>query len=261
MSQNKNINVNTNANVNVNANANTKVIKVNETKKTSTDINTYEYSDLLKNSFQITYVLLLTTATITIIEALRTNNPEVRHILNLETCISIIAGYFYSVFIVKIEDYKDRTFNWKGITRIRYIDWSITTPLMLLVLCLVLSMQSKKSVNVFIYLGIVLLNYAMLIMGYLGEADILNRFLACILGFIPFFAMFYIIYVNYVNTSKSGTGNYVLFILYLIVWSMYGIVFLLPEEIKNTATNFLDLTAKCFIGLGLWAYYTGVLSN
>lgn len=260
MSENKNINVNTNANVNVNANANTKVIKVNETKKASTDITSYEYSDLLKNSFQITYVLLLTTATITIIEALRTNNSEVRHILNLETCISIIAGYFYSVFIVKVEDYKDHLFNWKGITRIRYIDWSITTPIMLLVLCLVLSMESKKTVNVFIYLGIVILNYIMLIMGYLGESGVLNQFVACILGFIPFFLMFYIIYVNYVNSPKSGIGNYVLFILYIVIWSMYGVVFLLPEEIKNTITNFLDLSAKCFVGLGLWAYYTGVLS-
>jgi len=261
MSEKENINVNTNANVNVNANANTKVIKINDNKKKSTDINNYEYSDFLKNSFHITYVLLLTTATITIIEALRTNNHEVRHILNLETCISIIACYFYSVFIVKVEDYKDNSFNWKAITRIRYIDWAVTTPLMLLALCLVLSINSKKTVNVFIYLAIVILNYTMLYIGYLGEADILNRFLACILGFIPFFAMFYIIYANYVNIAKPKVENSILFLLYLIIWAMYGIVFLLPEETKNTITNFLDLTSKCFIGLGLWAYYTGVLSN
>lgn len=241
----------------------TKVIKVTEDKKASTDINTYEYSDLLKNSFHITYVLLLTTATITIIEALRTSDPHVRHILNLETCISIIAGYFYSVFNVKVADYKDKSFNWVAITRIRYIDWSVTTPLMLLALCLVLSMNTNNknsSINVFKYLIIVILNYLMLILGYLGEIGKINRFMACILGFIPFFVMFYYIYINYVNVPKSNSANYVLFTVYIIIWSMYGIVFLLPEETKNTITNFLDLTAKCFVGLGLWAYYTGVIS-
>ena len=240
----------------------TKVIKVTEDAKASTDINTYEYSDLLKNSFHITYVLLLTTATITIIEALRTNNPEIRHILNLETCISIIAGYFYSVFNIKVADYKDKSFNWQAITRIRYIDWSVTTPLMLLVLCLVLTMNTNRysSVNVFKYLVIIALNYVMLIFGYLGEIGKMNRFMACIFGFIAFFAMFYFIYVNYVHINKSKSDNYILFIIYIIIWSMYGIVFLLPEETKNTITNFLDLTAKCFVGLGLWAYYTGVLS-
>ena len=60
---------------------------------------------LIHFSFMITYVILLTTATITFIEALRTQNPRIRHILNLETCISCVAGYFYGLFIVKINLY------------------------------------------------------------------------------------------------------------------------------------------------------------
>jgi len=228
------------------------------------DINNFEYSDLIKNSFQITYVLLITTATITIIEALRTNNAEVRHILNLETCISIIAGYFYSLFIIKVEDYKSPSFNWNTITRIRYIDWSITTPLMLLVLCLVLSMHSNKKVNLFTFIIIVILNYTMLYLGYIGETGAISRISSCILGFIAFFAMFYIIFICYVHSDSNGKkynmANYVLFTLYILIWSLYGVVFMFPEETKNTVTNFLDLTAKCLIGLGLWAYYTEVLT-
>ena len=53
----------------------------------------------IKFSFMITYILLLTTATITFIEALRTNNPTIRHIFNLETCISLVASYFYLLFL------------------------------------------------------------------------------------------------------------------------------------------------------------------
>ena len=49
----------------------------------------------VKFSFTVTFIVLLTTGTITFIEAIRTQNPMIRHILNLETCISIIAGYFY----------------------------------------------------------------------------------------------------------------------------------------------------------------------
>jgi len=222
-----------------------------------TDI--YKDNNLLKNSFQITYVLLLTTATITFIEALRTNNVLVRHILNLETCISLVACYFYSIFIVKVADYNPDSFDWNEITKIRYIDWSITTPIMLLVLCLFLSANTTKSVNIFKYLIIVILNYTMLYLGYIGEIGIMSRMLSFFLGFIVFFALYYFIFINYLKNSKSQS-NYVMFIFYIVVWSMYGIVFLLPEETKNTLTNFLDLIAKCFVGLGIWAYYTGIIT-
>ena len=47
--------------------------------------------DRLIFSFTLTYILLLTTGTITLIEALRTKIPLVRHIFNLETVISVIA--------------------------------------------------------------------------------------------------------------------------------------------------------------------------
>ena len=53
----------------------------------------------VKNSFYFTYVFLITTGVITFVEALRNPVPQIRHIMNLETCISIIAGYFYGVFI------------------------------------------------------------------------------------------------------------------------------------------------------------------
>ena len=54
--------------------------------------------ELVKNSFYITYAFLMTTATITLIEALRTKNPKIRNILNLETCISISDWFGYTFF-------------------------------------------------------------------------------------------------------------------------------------------------------------------
>ena len=64
------------------------------------DLNQENEEDrLVKYTFFITYAFLVTTATITFIEAIRNKDPKIRHILNLETCISIVAAYFYGVFI------------------------------------------------------------------------------------------------------------------------------------------------------------------
>lgn len=217
----------------------------------------------IKFSFTITYILLLTTATITFIEAMRTKNPVVRHVLNLETCVSVVAGYFYSIFTTKIAEYetsaklgssRDTEDFWKEIIETRYVDWSITTPLMLLALCVVLSNEINVVVHLPIMLLIVGLNYAMLYAGYLGETHVLDRTTANIAGFLPFFAMFGVIYWKYV-APKYNLTNRVLFYFYLFVWSIYGIVYFFDEETKNIAMNILDLFAKCLIGLGLWVYY------
>jgi hypothetical protein len=215
----------------------------------------------VKASFMITYILLLTTGTITFIEALRTPVPEVRHILNIETCISVVAGYFYSIFNTQIEEFgkKDIPIDWADITKTRYIDWSITTPLMLLVLCVVLGLCIGKKVHFKTMCSIILLNYVMLYSGYLGEAKAIGRELAFIVGFIPFFAMFYLIYVSFV-LPKYCFENYVLYFIFLTVWGFYGIAYMFEESYKNIAMNILDCIAKCFIGIGLWAYYSRVMT-
>lgn len=205
----------------------------------------------LYETFHLTYVVLLTTGTITFIEALRTADPMVRHILNLETCISIIAAYFYSVFLEKIKG----PYTWPEITKIRYLDWSITTPIMLLALCLAMVYNVGAHLHLSLILTVVCLNYLMLGVGYLGETQRLPRIEAAVIGFIPFFFMFWLIY----GLVGKSLANKILFWLYFVVWSMYGVVYLLDDETKQILTNVLDLIAKCFIGLGLWAYYTHIV--
>jgi bacteriorhodopsin len=214
----------------------------------------------VKASFYITYVLLFTTSLITFIEAMRTQNPLIRHIFNLETCISLIGGYFYSVFISQLDDCEKRGIHidWDVITKTRYIDWFITTPIMLLTLCMVLAKESKTLIHLSTFLIIVFLNYAMLYIGYLGETNMLNRNIACIGGFIPFAMIFYIIYKKYTITTK-GISKYFLLILYVIIWSLYGLVYLLDESSKNIAMNILDCIAKCLVGIFIWVYYTNII--
>ena len=104
--------------------------------------------ELVKMTFYITYVFLLTTATITFIEAMRTKDAKIRNILNLETCISVVAAYFYGKFVNDIEK---EGVNYKKINLTRYTDWYITTPIMLLVLVLALLYNTGGRLNFFTF--------------------------------------------------------------------------------------------------------------
>lgn len=214
-----------------------------------------------KASFMITYILLLTTATITFIEALTTTIPGVRHVLNLETAISIIAGYFYSVFLGQFEAFSkdNKQIDWSDITKTRYVDWIITTPIMLFALSIVLSMNVKKTINLSFLILIIVLNYIMLLTGYLGEVKVLSRAVALFGGFAAFFAMFYLIFINFIQ-PKYVFANTILYVFYIIIWGLYGVAYMFSEEYKNIFLNILDCIAKCFVGLGLWVYYTKTIS-
>lgn len=214
-------------------------------------------SDTVRFSFMIVYTILLTTGTITLIEALRTNIDQARHVFNLETCISIIAAYYYSIFITKTSNPAVEV-DWGEITKLRYIDWSITTPLMLIVLCIFLSKNSNKNITFRTMSIILALNYAMLGIGYYGVVNPELKLFTMIGGFIPFVAMFYLIYINYMGSSKP---NKILLGIYLVLWGVYGVVYMWSEEYKNIAMNILDLIAKCFVGLGLWIYFTKIVKK
>lgn len=211
----------------------------------------------IQASFTVTFVLLATTATITFIEALRTPTPYVRHVMNLETAISIIAGYFYTVFIGIIND-KTSKYDWKDFTALRYLDWSITTPLMLISLCLVTGSATNVPIKLPVICAILGLNYLMLYTGYLGEMGSLSRPVATVAGFVPFVIMFSIVYAVFMSVKNVHSNN-ILFGTYLVVWSMYGVVYLLDEERKNIATNILDAVSKCIVGIGLFLFYSRVI--
>jgi bacteriorhodopsin len=209
----------------------------------------------LTNTFFLTYVVLFTTGTITFIESIRTANSAIRHILNLETCISIVAVFFYTQFMKMIQT---NNINFAEITRLRYVDWSITTPMMILALTLVLSFNSKQRVSLQNYILLILLNYGMLSMGYLGESGRMDKVKASIAGFVFFFAMFAFIWVLFLMNSKS-MNSLVVYSLYFVVWAIYGIVYFFNEKNKNISYNVLDLIAKGLIGIGLWTYLADVI--
>lgn len=222
---------------------------------------------MLKSSFYITYAFLMTTGTITFIEALRTTDPHVRNIMNLETCISIVAAFFYARFMADL--YEDAPENDEeqpdgdlteeqhaSIIRTRYIDWSITTPIMLLVLLMVLVRNDATTTIPFAkYAVILVLNYAMLGLGFLGETGHIPLLASNAAGFLSFAGMFTYIYRNFV---RAQFDDKLVFWLFASVWSLYGVSQLLHPMSRNLAYNGLDLVAKCFVGIFLWAYFTKV---
>jgi bacteriorhodopsin len=215
---------------------------------------------LLKNTFYFTYVLLLTTGTITFIEALRTPFPEVRHIMNLETCISLIAGYFYSIFNQEVKESDDKKIplDYAKINRIRYIDWTLSTPLMILALSLFLSKKSGVPIKLLTFLALLILDLGMIGLGYMGETGFINKKVAWVTSFICFFLLFGLIAYTFLR-SKYDVASIVVFSIFFVVWSVYGMVYNLDEERKNTIFNILDSIAKCIVGITLWAYFTKIL--
>jgi bacteriorhodopsin len=208
----------------------------------------------VKNSFYTSYMLLITTGTITLIEALRTKDDKIRHIMNIETCISIIAGVFYGRFIKMIEENR---IDFKKINELRYLDWFTTTPLMLLGLGLVLTYNLKISFKFKSLLIMVLLNFGMLIMGYLGEIGKINKYFATLGGFVLYGFLFYYIYSKFIK-GKKVIQNTIIYFVFVIFWAIYGIAYMADDKLKNLIYNVLDVFAKCFVGIGFWAYFAGL---
>ena len=91
----------------------------------------------------------------------------------------------------------------------------------------------------------------MLLIGYLGEKNIIPVIYSFSIGFVFFATSFYLIYKNFAQYSQSGKR---VFYIITTIWSLYGIAHLLGKIGKNTAYNILDLISKN--ALGVFLVYT-----
>ena len=214
---------------------------------------------LVRFSFYNTYAFLLTTATITFIEAMRNPDPKIRHILNLETVISVVAAFFYSQFVTRIQD-QEKEIDYESINITRYTDWAITTPVMLLVLVLAILYNSKAgSLPVSKYVIILVLNFAMLIFGYLGEMGAISKDNGQFFGFVAFAALYGYIYYHFVRPNPIF-DNRMIYWVFVFFWALYGVIYQMDDQLRNIGYNVLDLFAKCFVGIFFWAYFTKIFS-
>jgi hypothetical protein len=179
----------------------------------------------------------------------------IKQMLVLEVIVQVIEGSFYIYWFKNFTDILN-------ITPKRYFDWAFTTPTMLITLVFYLIFLKYQDDNnsyqlnffdlfnqeFYTIIIILLLNWLMLLFGYLGEINVLPVLLGVFLGFIPFLIYYYIIYKKYALLSNEGSN---IFFYFFIVWSLYGIVAVLPYNIKNMCYNILDLFSKNFFGIFL----------
>ena len=199
------------------------------------------------------------------------NVPEkheiLQNVLTLETIVQFIEISFY-IFVLK----SMAVTSLSKMAAARYLDWFITTPIMLLTSIIFFKYEEYlennvgKKIDFWNFLkterdNIIIIttcNFLMLFFGYLGEIGIIDMKVSLTLGFLFFGITFYYIYTNYAVKSKNGT---LLFYYILLIWGSYGIGAMMPHETKNNMFNILDIFSKNFFGLYLYYRISKIKSN
>jgi len=177
-------------------------------------------------------------------------------VLVLETVVQFIEFSFYVWLVYNFNNIKI------DISVVRYYDWFLTTPTMLFALiCFMVYFHKKTQQNssteemslTNIYHEnsnainkILVSNALMLLLGYLGELNIISKFSGFMGGTFFLLYAFYYLYVTFVQDQSI---NKYLFWFNFILWSGYGIAYLLSHENKNNMYNILDVFAKNLNGL------------
>jgi bacteriorhodopsin len=175
-----------------------------------------------------------------------------KDLLKVELVVQVIEFIFYIWLF-----YFFKTVS-RNITPFRYLDWALTTPLMLITLSAFLTHDDSTSSrlsdflsnNVGSIIKIVILNATMLLFGFIGELGYLNPYVSSALGFIPFTMNFKYIKDTFLPSSEDKVKNGI-FYWFVFFWGLYGVSAVMSYTNKNTAYNILDIFAKNFFGLFL----------
>ncbi|MBI95534.1 hypothetical protein CL656_00060 [bacterium] len=197
----------------------------------------------------ITQFIIGIICTIGLFIPIKPKDQVLNSILVMETIVQFIEFVFYYWLVKNINNIN------YDVTYIRYFDWVITTPTMLL--SLIIFMIYINSNEIITFTGVIQdnsnkifqilsLNAFMLLFGFLGEIKYLSKTLSFLFGSIFFVMSFALIYFNYV---KNSTLNNYIFYINFIIWALYGISFLLSYTNKNIMYNILDIFSKNLNGL------------
>lgn len=200
----------------------------------------------------IAYIIQIISTIIVIyafLQPIPSEHSQLKQSLALESIVQIIQIIVYSWLLIQ--------FHLASMAPIRYLDWTLTTPLMLLAFVIYLNYEASEKTQPILKflqknkteLSIILLSNAlMLLFGALGEFGYITKNFATIAGFIALLIVFYIIYTKYASKSKIGT---LVFIPFTFVWSMYGVAYNFNEINKNLVYNILDTISKNLFGIFL----------
>lgn len=183
----------------------------------------------VRKTFQVTNILLIASAALTMMQSYKTLNKKTTLSLQLSSVVCIIAAYHYHLMIISPDNQ----------TAFRYLDWFITTPLLLWELCLVIDVNPRATLPIAI-----ILNTFMLLAGFFCELTNGNRIVWTVIGSIPLITMYRFIH------CKTPIEKKRLVDVFFSIWSFYGIVNFIPQEaVRAVCFNILDIISKAAFGL------------
>lgn len=171
--------------------------------------------------------------------------------LNVSALVTGIAAiHYFSMRYIWVK-------NKKSPTVYRYIDWFLTVPLQIVEFYLILSVSGDITIDLFYkLLGA---SIAMILFGFLGETNAIDRNLGFILGTLCWLYILYEIFYGEAakikdkikdEAIKNAFDN--LRWIVTIGWSIYPIGYLLGETNMNLVYNLADLINKILFGLIIW---------
>ena len=217
---------------------------------------------LLGLSFNATFLALAGTTLLTFgasisagSAAVKKNRPLMDALL-FENAVNLIASYMYSTYFLRHSPTVQRSFS--DITQVRYTDWLLTTPLLIVSFAQIMDYYNRNEALVPAtddlplgnIVGAIILNFAMLAFGYLGETGRISKIAAGLLGFGAFAGL-----VAVMKTLSTSTAANNLWIYFIITWGLYGVAYFVTDPVvRNIMYNTLDLVSKVFLGLlTVWA--------
>lgn len=170
-------------------------------------------------------------------------------------CVTIASASSFLYFVMGTIALSGRDWHF-----VRYIDWGITTPLLIFAL---LYLCKLKSPSIKMYAHLVIVDWLVILCAYISiRADGPLQYILPVTGFV---GMFYI-FIRLVGELRKGCGNNLiqsvyntLLVLTAIIWGLYPLVWaispsylaLIDRPGDLFAYSFLDLFAKVFLNIAI----------
>jgi bacteriorhodopsin len=157
-------------------------------------------------------------------------------LLRVTQLILLIAGVSYA-FITLYPQYEQF---------FRYLDWFVTTPLLLYAFVL----ATGQGENLF---PLLVADFVMLFTGFLARYVYRSGSMHNLLLIVSFAALAYIVFETG-RIATSLNSNIRFLYLFFLLWILYGFVFFLDN--RNPVYTGLDIVAKIGFSFGLWTLIT-----
>ena len=199
-------------------------------------------------SAQASLAVQVVTGIVTAVGIALPQASGIQTILAIESASQVVEFVYYAVAVAR---YGGAIQTWT-----RYVDWFLSTPVMILSTCMFFEHRRGGEVldvltaRADFYLAATL-NALMLAFGLGAELAVLPRDVGLVCGGYAFVGTWTMV----ARTVDDGDPlSMALFYTIYAVWFLYGVAAALPYRWKNVGYNLLDLVSKNFYGIFLFVY-------